>query len=60
MFKVYFINHDYYADGSFGSVQSALDYAQSKSFEAAIHQKLGPDTLKVVAAWSPLTGTTWF
>lgn len=51
MFRVFFVNFNYFADASFASFYEAVDFAKSKSFEASIY-----DGSRVTAIWSPISG----
>ena len=50
-FWVYFTNHQYFADKTFDSEKSAIDFAKSKGFEATIYA-----ANETIGAWSPIGG----
>ena len=55
MFRVYFINHGYFAERKFSTVTEALQYGRSVHFEFSVS---GPEG--IVASWSPISGTRWY
>jgi len=55
MFTVYFINHFYFSGQTFDSVEKALAYAKTTSFECAIYQ--GD---QIVASYGYFQGTRYY
>jgi len=51
-YRVFFLNHGYYAQEQFATFTEALSYAKSKGFEASIHD--GVD--RMLAFWGPIGG----
>jgi hypothetical protein len=51
MYRVYYINFSYFADGEWQTLEDAVAYVKSKCFQAAIYR--GDD---MVASWCPLAG----
>ena len=52
MYRIYYINFDYYSAEEFTSFGAALDYGKSKSFEFRIDAEDGTP----LASWSPIGG----
>lgn len=51
MFRVYYINFSYFADGEWATLQEAVAYAKCKCFQSTIYR--GEN---MVAFWCPLAG----
>lgn len=63
IFYVYFTNHEYFSQESFGSEEAARDYGVSKGFDFAIYEYLiGQNPYKdfgqVVGTWTYFGGYT--
>jgi hypothetical protein len=56
MFRVYWVNHNYFAQDTFPTVDEALDYARSKGFDATVWRGQGTSIEDMVAAWSTFGG----
>jgi hypothetical protein len=55
MYKIFWLNFDYFGDGSFDSLDEAIQFAKSRCFEALIVTDSGSS----VAVWSPIGGTKY-
>jgi hypothetical protein len=56
MYKIFWINFDYFCDRSFDDIEKAIQFAKSRCFEALIVTDSGSS----VAVWSPIGGTKYY
>ena len=55
MYRLYFINADYFSAETFENVEAALGYGANKGFECNVQDEDG-----VVASWTRFGGVRWF
>ena len=56
MYRIFWLNFDYFSASVFDSVEEAIQFAKSRCFEALIVTPEGSS----VAVWSPIGGTKYY
>jgi hypothetical protein len=56
MYKIFWLNFDYFAEHAFDSIEEAIQFAKSRCFEALIVTDSGSS----VAVWSPIGGAKYY
>ena len=61
MFAIYYINHLYYAQKKFGSINAAIEYGKAKGFDFRVDQvHQNGKIIQMVCSWSIIRGLQHF